>query len=228
MKPKVLIGCPTYADYSYTLGSYLKAISKIDYDNYELLMVDNSADDSYYNKLRKIGVKAIKAPYFKDPKKRIVESRNKIRDYAIKNDFDYFLSLEQDIIVPPDVITKLLSHEKDIVSAFYTILMDFTLKEEDNDEEKKAYLPLPVVYFLDGDGMLKQANSFEVVDKGLISVGATGVGCMLISKKVFSEIRFRYEEGKKAFDDIFFCSDARKKGYEIFLDSDLKVEHRHN
>ncbi len=227
-QPKVLIGCPTCKAYGYTLASYLKAVSQIDWENKELLLVDNSEDDEYYERLRKIGVNVIRAPHYKDNvNKMLVESRNIIRDYALKNGFDYLLSLEQDIIAPKDVIRRLIAHKKDAASALYTITFRLDVKDE-KGKEIKGIAHLPVAYFVDGPEQLRRAIDDEIRGKGLVHVGATGLGCMLISRKALSDIEFRYLEGRSAFDDIFFCHDLREKGYGVYIDSTLEVEHRHS
>ena len=52
-------------------------------------------------------------------KERIVSSRNKLKEYFLKNDYDYLLSLEQDVVSPKDVIERLMKHDKDICSGLY-------------------------------------------------------------------------------------------------------------
>lgn len=225
-QPKVLIGCPTCKDYRYILGSYLKAVSQIDYPEKELLLIDNSEDDEYLEFLTKIGVKAVKAEHRKNVSQMLSESRNLLREYAIKNGFDYLLSLEQDVIPKSSIINDLLKNKKDIVSAFYTVTTQLKIKDKIGNE-KTVEIDLPMAYFSDGRDRIRQANASEILSKGLVEIGAAGLGCMLISRKAFEDISFRYEEGKPAFDDIFFCSDARKKGFKVFVDSSVVVEHMH-
>ena len=38
---KVLIGCPVYFKYKYCVDQYIEAIKKLNYKNYDLLLVDN-------------------------------------------------------------------------------------------------------------------------------------------------------------------------------------------
>ena len=68
---------------------------------------------------------------------------------------------------------------------------------------------------------------FEYADKNnhVINVNYTGLGAILISRKVLEKVKFRTDE-KPGFDDWFFCKDAEKEGFKIFADlSLLKCKH---
>ena len=117
--PKILVGCPTSFHKGYALKQYAEAVKTLDYNNYDILLVDNSPDDVYYNKIKENGLKAIKGPYFEGALQRIITSRNLLRKYVLDNNYDYLFSLEQDVIPNKDTLTKLTSHNKEIVSGIY-------------------------------------------------------------------------------------------------------------
>lgn len=228
---KVLIGCPTFERYSYCADLWLQRVKEIiefsrtkgieaDY-----LLVDNSKTNVFFDKLKE-KANIVKGAYSENVKERIVNSRNILRDKVLNEGYDYFLSLEQDMIAEKDVLFRLLSHNKEITSAYYGKLLDVVLKDNETGEIKNATIELPVIY-LQVEGGIRQANPVEVLNKGLIKVGAFGVGCLLIGRKVIEKIKFRFEEGKAAYDDFLFCADAKREGYELFLDSDIRVEHLH-
>jgi len=227
---KILIGCPTAERYEYCVEIWLKRVEEIiDFSKHhqiEYLLVDNSKSEEFFKKWQKEGVKMVKAPYFEDVKERIIHSRNILRDKALNEGFDIFLSLEQDVIPPTDVIERLLRHNKKIISAYYGKPLGLRLQDQETGEIKDVIVELPLVYLQDGD-KIRRANPQEVLKRGLIKVGAFGVGCLAIQREVLEKVKFRYEKGKEAFDDMFFCSDAKKLGYELFLDSDVKVVHLH-
>ena len=52
-----------------------------------------------------------------------------------------------------------------------------------------------------------------------------GLGCILMHKDVLKNIKFRYDPEKEGFDDVFFCEDASKEGFEIFCDTNIKCKH---
>ena len=83
-------------------------LGEIDYDNFDILIVDNSETDEYMNEIMASGLNAVKGKWFPGARDRIVHSRNLLKDYALKNDYEHFFSLEQDVIPEPDVLKKLI------------------------------------------------------------------------------------------------------------------------
>ena len=60
MKPKILVGCPTSFHKEYCLNEYAKSVKELSYNNYDILLVDNSSDDNYLDKIKSYGLNAIK------------------------------------------------------------------------------------------------------------------------------------------------------------------------
>ena len=52
-------------------------------------------------------------------KREQFRARNNIADAALSNNFDYVLMLDDDMIVPHNLIQSLLAHEKDVIGALY-------------------------------------------------------------------------------------------------------------
>ena len=125
--PKVLIACPTWEQKGYILERYLERINELTYPNFELLMVDNSKTDDYAYIIKEMGVKVRRIKWIKSSRQRLAAVRNYMRNYFLTGDYDYFFSLEQDIIPPKDVIEQLLAHKKKVVCGWYNIL--FQTKE---------------------------------------------------------------------------------------------------
>jgi len=48
---RILIGCPTSDYKEYSLKEYLEGIKNLTYKNFDLVLVDNSKNDYYFNKL---------------------------------------------------------------------------------------------------------------------------------------------------------------------------------
>lgn len=229
---KILIGCPTYERYDYVVDLWLKAVKKIiEFSKQaghevDYLLVDNSKTQDFYLRLQLGGANIVKSPYVENVRQRIVESRNVLREKTLKEKYDYFFSLEQDIIPEEDILVGLLKQNKKIISAYYSKNMGMKVQDKETLEIKDITLELPIVY-LQQEGGVKRANPKEVLNKGTISVGAFGVGCLLIHRDVLEKIKFRFERGKIAFDDLLFCLDAKNLGYQLFLDSNIKVIHLH-
>ena len=52
MNPKVLVGCPTYEGKEYILDRYIERVKEFTYDNYDILLVDNSKTNDYAKKIK--------------------------------------------------------------------------------------------------------------------------------------------------------------------------------
>lgn len=212
---KVLVGCPTAEYKAYCLEEYVKALKELSYKNKDILIVDNSKDNKYFERIKGLGFNVIKDKFFETARERVVNSRNILREIVLENNYDYFFSLEQDVIPPKDVIEKLLKHNKKIITGVY-----YTVYKVNGREEVK-----PLVW---GETENKEEMKFltkEVKENKLIKIKACGLGCILIHRGVLEKIKFRFEEDKETFDDMFFCKDAEKNNFEIYCDTSVKCKH---
>lgn len=218
MFPKVLLGCPTSEHKEYCLKEFVEGIRSLTYPNVDILLVDNSKDDSYYNKIKSLGLPVFKSPYFEKARDRIILARNILKEKVLKCNYDYFFSLEQDVIPPKDIIERLLSHNKKIVTGVY-----FMFRPEFGFGNKVL---TPLLFTDEGNKEESRYMRFdEVEDDKLIKVRGSGLGCILINREVLETIEFRYDHKNAAFDDMWFCEDARKQGFEVFCDTSLKCKH---
>jgi GT2 family glycosyltransferase len=215
MLPKVLVGCPTSSHKEYCLKQYVKAVRSLTYSNYDILLVDNTKDDYYINKIKELKIPVIKGPYFENARDRIVSSRNILRREVLNKNYDYLLSLEQDIIPPPDIIQRLLTHGKKIISGVY-----FSYQTNNN-----ITLLVPLLWKRVAKDEVRFMLEEEIIEPQLIEVGACGLGCILISKDILKKVKFRFNKKDKGFDDMWFCYDSFKKSFRIFADTSVKCKH---
>ena len=82
--PKILVASPTYEGMGYCDQQFINSLKSLDYPDYDILLVDNSEDNEYFDKLNKIqGIKVLRDESDERNKMlRLVNSRNKIIDYA--------------------------------------------------------------------------------------------------------------------------------------------------
>ncbi len=218
---KLLVGCPTSFHKSYCLQEYLNGVKALTYPHYELVLVDNSPDTSYYDLLESKDVTVFKTPYSAETaRERIVISRNMLRQYILENDYDYFLSLEQDVIPPPDVIERLLSHQKPVVSGVY--YKDYVIKKGDTVTET---IIMPLLFRRRLDNSFIQLLERDVLEPALLSVDIAGLGCVLIHRDVLEKVSFRYEPDQIVFDDFWFCQDLAKEHIPLYADTRVKCKH---
>lgn len=217
-QPKILVGCPTSFHKEYALEQYAKAIKSLTYSNFDILLVDNSKDNVYFEKIKKLSLPVIKGPWFESARDRIIASRNILREKAIKENYDYFFSLEQDVLPPKDILEKLLQHNKKLITAIYfanNIIPDTQTHEL-----------IPLVYKLVDEKTLSMRPLNEVElwkNLGLTEVVSAGLGCVLIHRNILEKIKFRYE--KNTFDDRWFFIDCYDKKIKVFADTSIKCKH---
>ncbi len=240
IKMKIFLGCPTAKIKSYALTYYAEGIKKLTFKNIQILLADNSSDDSYIAEIREQGLPVIKTPWHPTARASIVTSRNILREHFLKSDCTHFFSLEQDVIPAPNVIEKLLFHNVPIISGVYLNMYktphglmklpvlwgavtkaEFDAKKDDSTFQE--YLEKEDI--TDESDMMRKLNFSEVKGSHLLPVMACGLGCVLIAREVVEKVPFRYEPDRICFDDMFFCKDSKNHGYTILCDTAVKCRH---
>ena len=218
---KILVGCPTAEAMKPSLVPYIQGLMNFTYKDKDFLIVDNSETDDYSEYIASFDIPVQKDTYFPELKERIVHSRNILRQKVLDGDYDYFLSLEQDVIPPIDVIERLLEHKKDVVSGVYYTVYYFNgepkvrpliWKDVPSEPEK--------MQFMGEEARLGMQNP-DVPQ--LHKIKRCGLGCVLISKKVLEKVKFRNHP--QTFDDFQFCGDAINAGFELFADVSIQCQH---
>ncbi len=212
---KVLVGGPVSDMHEYCFEELVRSRKSLIYKNHHVMLVDNSEKDEFYKRLKKEGFHVEKVGYRKKARDRLVDSRNLLRKYAIENNYDYFLNLDQDIIPPKDIIERLLKHKEKIVTAIYFNPIRLPL----TGEVKLR----PVVGVMEGTKIrfLKP----EEMNKGLREVDVCGSGCIIMHREVLEKVEFRYNKESDGFDDVMFVYDAKQNGYKVYADTSLLVKH---
>lgn len=216
MPPKILIGCPTYWGKAYCLKEYAERVKTLSYSNYEVLLVDNSKNERYIKEIRESGLRAEKGPWMEDIRERIVASRNLLRKRALEEGYDYFLSLEQDLLPPLNVVEQLLANRQLIMTGVYH-------KEGFHEGKKISYA---LLYALQ-NGKLVLIHPERLKQAEPIRTHACGLGCMLIHRSVLEKIPFRKPTKGPAQDDMMFCFDVQKEGFALYADPMVVCEHLH-
>jgi len=109
MKPSVLVATPTYAGKAYALDAYLDAFRALDYPSKELLLIDTTVgSESYFMRLDRLGVKVGRMePHDHFGTTHYCALRG-IYKYAVERGFGFVLSLEQDVIIPPKALKRMM------------------------------------------------------------------------------------------------------------------------
>jgi len=148
----------------------------------------------------------------------IYDSRDAIAHYAVENDYDYILYADSDMIFCADDLNKLMSHDTDIVSGLYV-----TRHGENRNVCYKKIITRRRFPFRSPKLVHDMSTS------GYAEIAACGFGFCLIKCETIKSMLKRYKslfEPKWGVgEDIAFCIRAKKCGYKVMIDRDVKLGH---
>lgn len=229
MTPKVLVGITIYEGKDYVWDKFYENLRKFTYPNFEVLIVDNSSNKAYYKKLLK---KTKKHPNTKvvhvdrggTSREAQARSLNYIRDYFLDNNFDYFLSLESDLLPPTDIIERLISHNKLVVGCIYLI----------GYAHSESQPPRPCLFGVKpnpnggftGTFNYPPEEGFGFFGNGVVPIHGCGIGVTLIARKILERFRFWYDLNPPIkHSDVLFYMDLHNNGYVVYVDTDMIIPH---
>ncbi len=155
--------------------------------------------------------------------KDVSTARDELVQEAIKLGTEYLIFIDDDVIIPPDTITKLINiadQEKDIVAGVYY---------------SKQIPPEPLIFKGRGTGCFKNWEIGEIID----DIDGVGMGLTLLKTAIFKKIKrpwFKTVEssrkstknGKLFYsvdESLYFCNKAISKGFQITVDTSIQGIH---
>lgn len=221
--PRVLVACHTYEGKDYIIDKWVEAVKAIDYPNFEWLIVDNSKGSSYTSKLRRKGYRVVHVDRGDNSRDALCNAQNFIRHRVLNEGFDYWLSLESDLLPPKDIIWKLLNTHKDIIGSVY-----FLGEWDDPNRPHPACL-----FTLDkkdgmytGTRMLTPKEAHSLIGTGVIQIHGVGLGCTLIKRNILEKVHFWTD---KRFDnkhsDVYLFMDLHNLRIPVYVNTDVVVPH---
>jgi hypothetical protein len=226
--PKVLVFTITYEGKEYTREQFMSFISGINYPKqyYRHIIIDNSPTMDYYNKL--VSLYGSENVYHTErgnnSRESLARSQNFARRIALNDNYDYLMSIESDIMVPPNVIQHLISRGVKVVSTLYFI----------GDRKKGQRVPCITLpkFFEDmgawGSRLIKPEEYNEYLNQGLKPVHSAGMGCCLITRNVFEKFTFYYDPRGIGHSDIFFFQDCFINKIPVYVDTDILTHHENS
>ena len=150
----------------------------------------------------------------------VYTSRNELAKAAMKNDVDYVLWLDSDMVFDPDLMERMIK----------------TMREQDVAMLTGLYFrrtsPYTPVLFdeLKPTGKGWKFSDFEKIpDHGLFEVGGCGFGCVCMDAEVLIAVQakhgYLFHPMNNGGEDISFCWRARDCGYKIMCDPELLCGH---
>ena len=141
-------------------------------------------------------------------------ARESAAEYAVNNGFDWLIFIDSDMIVPQNLIVKLLEADKDIVCGLYFM------------RKPPFYPTIFDRYEFDEKGNLSYFFMKDWPTEQLFEVEAVGTGAMMIKTDALKNIPqpwFDFMGG--VGEDMSFCYRARKQNIKIFIDPTTRIGH---
>jgi hypothetical protein len=139
-------------------------------------------------------------------------ARNKLCQMVLDSDAKYLWFMDDDHAFSPDILHRLLAHEKDLV-----VPVCFTRSA-----------PFPPVDFVErvGDDRYLPVYLPEMPPSGLVQLAAGGTAGMLIHRSVIEALDGpEWFEYGAASEDILFCNKAIDAGFELYCDLGTRLGH---
>ena len=146
----------------------------------------------------------------------ICDQRAKLAQSCVDDGCDYLMMLDSDMRFPADTLIRLLNHEQPIVTANYST-------------RRAPAEPVAFRRFGTCEKLYTDEDS-----TGLEVCSANGLGVSLIHRSVFEQMEKPYfyipyipaDDGHWG-EDVWFCNQARKAGFDTLIDHDLSKEVKH-
>lgn len=222
--PKILIAAPV-RDREHHLPKYLQCLHDLNYPKDRIgfyFLVNDSTDrsleilggfkNSVEEKYAGFTIDVWDLGTVKDKRKfdvrtkvytALAKLRNRVMERFEESDYDYLFSVDSDIYVKPQALSRLLSHDKVFVAAMISNL-------------GKKFCP---------NAMMKKGQSWTRFhpskdEPGLYEVDVTGaVGLM---SRAVTGCRYAWSQQG---EDIPFCQAVQDKGHKLYLDTALLAIH---
>lgn len=240
--PKVLIGVVTASQKDYCVERFKKQLNDFTYDNYDVLVVDNSENPAHVEKFKEFDCVYSSRIWADGTLKRgnemLAECQNIIRQRALEGGYDYLFMLESDVFVNKDWIQYAVSFSAPVYCATYMVktrykipamCLQFLHKLSHRGIKRimSNTLMLPPRVKLEAD--VKPITHFKIGDNMCLT--HNGLGCSLIRADVLKYVPFRIDmnndlkTGKMTFSDTFFYTDCLIKRIEVLFDNRYICEH---
>ena len=208
-KVKILLFCPTYK-----LAGGKLAIHKETRESIEKLTIPDGVElevEISTNNPNKITGNS------KQDHENTLYQYRYARQRILSGDYDYLFTVEHDMIIPEDALTKMLATDADVIYGLY-LLRHFkpvlnALRSVNSRWPDASLTMFPEI--------VKRAKA-----QGWIEVSGVGFGCTLIRRKVLEKLDMRRSEiGGHPSPDMPFAADCMRNGFKQICRFDVICGH---
>lgn len=162
-------------------------------------------------------------------------ARNKIADRAIKGGYDYVLMVDNDVVLPEDLLVTMTDNLKDVCLGYYAhrdtdnIYRGRTCVCKLLDPNGKQYFNYP----LESEYTAKELHELKEGENYKIRIHGGGMGCAFIKVDVFRQIQYpwydwvNYADDHRGMlsEDLYFCEQLRHHHIPIYTDTRAACGH---
>lgn len=160
-------------------------------------------------------------------------ARNSIAQKALDLNVDYVLMVDNDVVIPANVLKNLLDGAKLVT------LGSYAHRDTDNlfrgrtcicklyDDNGRKYFNYP----LESEYSNEELLSLRHEEQYKVEIHGGGMGCALIKTDVFKMLSYpwydwvNYKGRGMLSEDLYFCEQCKKKGIKIYTDTRVTCGH---
>ena len=156
-------------------------------------------------------------------------ARNRIAQMSIDKGVDYVLMVDNDVVLPKDVLLNMLEDAKEVCLGYYAH------RNADNvytgrvsacklkDERGDLYFNYP----LESEYTAEEMKQLIESGKYKVQIHGGGMGCALIKTDVFRRLKYpwydwvNYADAHRGMlsEDLYFCEHCKNNGIPIYTDT---------
>lgn len=196
----------------------LESLKKVDYDNFEIVVVDNGSSEEEHEKIKIVHTTYnIQHTIYNKDNLGFAGGNNAGIKYALEYGADYVLLLNNDAVAAPDFLTELIrvGESNAQYGIFGSRIYKYGTDEVvfDGGKVNSSFTKAShTIYNI-------QNTTYNLVDY------ITGAA-MLIKKEVIERIGFMREEYFLYYEDVDWCIRARREGYKCVIVPTSHVWHK--
>lgn len=143
----------------------------------------------------------------------IIYNYQKAERIVKAENYDYLFTVEQDMIVPPDALSKLMALDADIAYGVYCFRKGKpTINITRTDKQQESY------------GLYHNLRDWRKVFGKPVDCNGLGFGCTLIKRSVFDVLNFHSVPGHDG--DTQLAHDAKRLGLKQMADTSVLCGHK--
>lgn len=161
---------------------------------------------------------------------KVARMKDKIIEYARKNNYDYLFLIDSDLVVHPNTLVQLIKAGKEIISSIYwTCWQPGTIEMPQVwlEDQYSMYKKIPGEVITDEEAnrrLLEFFNQLRI--PGIYEVGGLGACTLISGKALGAGISFAKIKNLSFWgEDRHFCIRAAALGFSLYVDTHYPAYH---